>query len=757
MTALHSRLFSSPLEERVRAFAAMPPTWRGTVRGNLVGAILSAVVTLPMSMGLGALAFSPFGPDFVARGVLAALYSVAFMGLVAIVVGARGVAIYAPRSLVAFMIASVGSGLFLQAKWLPPGPDALEAAILLTLALAGLFQLCFGLARFAKIVKFIPTPVMAGFQNSASLVVMSSQLAVMLGLASAPHAGHWREALSDIRPLGVLVAAATLALVFRGSRITKRVPPLVLGLAGGTILHQLLALAGLGERLGPALGNIPVAVPDGRELANILSLTVAPGFLEALPAIVAGAMSIAVVSSLDVLINAKIVENLTRRRGNGTQELINVGSANLVTPLMGGISGSISLASTTTAVRGGATNSLALLFHALLFLVMIPLVAPALGHIPRAVIGALVFYAGTQLFDRWSLELARRVVSRKAVQWRSVSVDLAVIVVVAAVALSGNIMAAVLLGVSIAVVVFMLRMSRSVIRRERYADAINSRRAREASDGGLLASHGRAILAIELEGPLFFASAELLYNRLDAAPGEGVRYAILDLARVTELDSTGARILLQADERLRAAKCRLVTCGADARPELLALLIDHGVAEAFTHDRMFRDLDHALEWCENDLLASLRSTVAGGEYPFERLDLLRGIDGADREALRPALSRREYEAGEVVFRQADEGDALYLIARGSASVWLRDAGAGERRVVTFSQGTFFGEMALLDRERRSATVTADEGLVCYVLERAGFDELSRSHPHAVQSLLLNMGRELSLRIRRANRTLSELA
>jgi MFS superfamily sulfate permease-like transporter len=757
VTDLHSRLFSSPLEERVRAFAALPVAWRGTVRGNLVGAVLSAVVTLPMSMGLGALAFSPFGPDFVTRGVLAALYSVAFMGLVAILVGARGVAIYAPRSLVAFMIASVCSGLFLKAAWLPPGPDAMEAAILLTLALAGLFQLCFGLARFARVVKFIPTPVMAGFQNSASLVVMSSQLHVMLGLPSPLSFAHLRAALAEVRPLSVLVAAATLVLVFRGARITRRIPPLVLGLVGGTILYQVLVLAGFGGKLGPALGTIPVAVPDGRELANILSLTLAPGFMDALPAIVAGALSIAVVSSLDVLINAKIVENLTRRRGNGTQELINVGSANLATPLLGGISGSISLASTTTAVRGGATNSLALLFHALLFLVMIPLVAPALGHIPRAVIGALVFYAGTQLFDRWSLELVKRVVARKAVQWRSVSVDLGVIVAVAAIALAGNIMAAVLVGVTIAVIVFMLRMSRAVIRRERLGDAINSRRAREASDGGLLVSHGRAILAIELEGPLFFASAELLFNRIDAAPAEGVRYVILDLARVTELDSTGARILLQADERLRSAKCRLVLCGADARPELLALLVDHGVAEAFTHERMFRDLDHALEWCENDLLATLRSAVDGGEYPFERLDLLRGIAGGDREALRVALSRREYAPGDVVFRQAEEGDALYLIARGSASVWLDDAATGGRRLVTFSQGTFFGEMALLDRETRSATVTADDGLVCYVLERAGFDALSLSHPHAIQSLLLNMGRELSLRMRRANRALSELA
>ncbi len=77
--------------------------------------------------------------------------------------------------------------------------------------------------------------------------------------------------------------------------------------------------------------------------------------------------------------------------------------------------------------------------------------------------------------------------------------------------------------------------------------------------------------------------------------------------------------------------------------------------------------------------------------------------------------------------------------------------------MTFSQGTFFGEMALLDRERRSATVTADETLVCYVLERSGFEALSAAHPRAGLALLTSLARELSLRMRRANRTLLDLA
>jgi anti-anti-sigma factor len=757
MSTPRSRLFASPLEERVRAFASLPAAWRGNVRSNVMGAILGAVVTLPLSMGLGVLAFAPFGPELASRGVLAALYAAAFLGLVAVLVGARGVAIYAPRSLVAFMIASVAADLYLDARWLPHDPDSIAAAVFLLLALSGAFQLVFGLARLAKVVKFIPTPVMAGFQNSASLVIMGSQLHVLLGLAKRPALAEWPAALAQARPLSVLVAIATLALVFQAPRITKRIPPLVLGLVGGTLLYHAFRAAGLEALLGPTLGHIPVAIPDGHELGQIMAVTTLPGFPQALPGIVLGAASLAVVSSLDVLISAKIVENLTGRRGNGTQELICIGSANLVTPLLGGISGSISLATTTTAVRGGATNSLALLVHGLLFLVLIPLVASVIGFLPRVVIGALVFYAGFQLFDRWTLELARRVAHKKTVNWRSISVDLAVILVVAAVSLSGEIILAVLIGVSIAIVVFMLRMSRNVIRRERYGDAVHSRRARDAADEALLAARGREILALELEGPLFFASAELLHNRIDSAISSGVRYVILDMSRVSELDSTGARILLQAHERLKAAKCRMALCGTGKRAELAALVEDHGIAEALTPERMFPDLDHALERCEDHLLATCREPIASVEHAFERLDLVRDVDVEDREALREALVRREYVPGETVFRQGEDGDALYVVARGSASAWLRDHEMHERRLMTFSQGTFFGEMALLDRERRSATVVADDRLVCFVLDRASFERLARSHPRVVLAILANVGRELSLRMRRTNRTLTELA
>ena len=108
-------------------------------------------------------------------------------------------------------------------------------------------------------------------------------------------------------------------------------------------------------------------------------------------------------------------------------------------------------------------------------------------------------------------------------------------------------------------------------------------------------------------------------------------------------------------------------------------------------------------------------------------------------------------------REGDEDHSLLMIAWGTASVRIKRAGRDRyRRLATFSPGTVFGEVALLDRQPRSATVTADEDLVCYVLSAEAFDALTVHDPSIAIDLLSNLGRELSRRLRRATATLSQL-
>jgi CRP-like cAMP-binding protein len=114
-----------------------------------------------------------------------------------------------------------------------------------------------------------------------------------------------------------------------------------------------------------------------------------------------------------------------------------------------------------------------------------------------------------------------------------------------------------------------------------------------------------------------------------------------------------------------------------------------------------------------------------------------------------------WPAGHVIFRHGDPGSSLYLVTRGRASVHLRHDD-GDIRLVTFAVGAVFGELALLDRGPRSATITVDEALAGFGLSEASFSGLCQEQPDMAIKLLSALGRELSVRIRYANMTILQL-
>jgi len=85
------------------------------------------------------------------------------------------------------------------------------------------------------------------------------------------------------------------------------------------------------------------------------------------------------------------------------------------------------------------------------------------------------------------------------------------------------------------------------------------------------------------------------------------------------------------------------------------------------------------------------------------------------------------------------------------------SGGRRVRLVTFSAGTFIGEVAMIDQSPRTATVIADDDLACLVLPRTGFDRLAGQSPGTAITITANLCRELAHRLRRTNRTLVELS
>jgi anti-anti-sigma factor len=273
-----------------------------------------------------------------------------------------------------------------------------------------------------------------------------------------------------------------------------------------------------------------------------------------------------------------------------------------------------------------------------------------------------------------------------------------------------------------------------------------------------LQAHGRQILVLELEGPLFFGTAEELADRVETALGDGVSRVVLDFKRVNEIDTTGARILLQIHGRVAARGAQLALCHVGASGRVGAVLRDMGVIAAVGDDRVHADADRALEWAEDQLIARGLGPEARGErVALEHMDLVAGLDHDECECLRAVLSERTYARGEAVIREGDQSRELFIIVRGAASVRIRLPGEErEKRLATFATGTVFGEIALLDKQPRSATVQADEELVCYVLDESAFETLKAKHPLLGLKLLTNIGRELGRRVRRTTATVYQL-
>lgn len=110
------------------------------------------------------------------------------------------------------------------------------------------------------------------------------------------------------------------------------------------------------------------------------------------------------------------------------------------------------------------------------------------------------------------------------------------------------------------------------------------------------------------------------------------------------------------------------------------------------------------------------------------------------------LHHREYLAGEVVFDQGEEGQAIYIIHEGQVSIALE--GLGEAgHIATLSAGDFFGDMALLDNLPRAAQARAQSPARLAVFFRNDFMALMDTHARIASKIALQIAREMGRRLR----------
>jgi MFS superfamily sulfate permease-like transporter len=573
--------------------------WVCNLRGDIVGGIVSAAVATPLAMGYGMFAFVALGESYFASGALAGLYTAAIVAIACVLLGDKSTTVYAPRITSTFFL-----GLFiyeLMHSEIPAikagGTPLILAITFSTILLAGIFEALFGLVRLGSLIKFAPQPVMAGFQNTAAILLFLVQLGNVCGFDYNVRFTQVLRHAAAIKPLSVLIAAITFFVTWHAGKLLGRVPPVITGIAVGTGLYYTLEAVGLGAHLGPVIGGEPLA-GIGLTTASYLSdLARVDNVLAILPTILAGALALAVVASMDALLCAKLVTPLGERTPDSDKLLQRLGAGNFFSACFGGITSGLNIGPTIANRRFGGRTPVAVLFHAGTILLVGTVLFPIAVFMPRVALSAVIMVVAIQHLDVWSLRLLRGLTAGSSSIRQHALLDLSVILLVATISVTLNIVLAVFIGIAIAVGLFVVSMSRSLVRRTYRCDATRSRRSRTSDELALLAQRGETILVMELQGALFFGTGEKLVQEIDHTLMQETTFLILNLRRLNEIDSTGARALLEINAILQARdKTLFLVLGKESVP--MVRLRDLQIHESIPPDRIFVDSDSAIEEAE---------------------------------------------------------------------------------------------------------------------------------------------------------------
>jgi SulP family sulfate permease len=718
---------------------------RSALAGDLWGGSAAMLVAVPSAIAFGVTIFAPLGAGFAAEGALAGVLGAAALGLFASGLGGSPRLITGPCApaaalLSAFAIHAAASG-------------AAPESVLITLALiglvCGLLQIAFGAVGIGRLIKYMPYPVVSGYMTGVGLIIFASQVPKLLG---APSGSLW-QALGDPAlwsAPAMFVGAITIATMVLAPRVTKLIPAPVLGIAAGMCAYllygllerSLLSLAG--NRL--VVGTLPVSGAGLVKLTESHWNSLSHIGMASLGEVLVPGATLAVLLSIDTLKTCVVTDALTRSRHNSNRELIGQGCGNVAASLLGGAPGAGQMGATMVNIAGGGTTRRSGMTEGALSLAALLVLAPLIAWIPIAALAGILIVIGVRMIDWESFHLARA---------RSTLLDFLVIAAVVVVAETVGLIAASAAGTALAAMLFIREQTRaSVVHRQSFVSHMRSKQVRLPDEMAVLAKRGEEAVIFELQGSLFFGTTDQLYGELESHL-DTRNFVILDMRRVQSVDVTAAHVLERIEDALNERKAYLIfshlPLHVPSGQDMGRYFDQVGLVKPERRAQIFAHLDEALEWVENRFLDEARiERAAERPLELEEIDLFRGRKPETLAALAGCMETRSFAAGESIFRRGDPGESLYLIRRGRVRALLPIADGQSHHLATFGRGDFFGEMAFLDREARSADAVAATQADLFILRRARFDALAHEHRALALNLLEGLARTLAVRLRYTN-------
>jgi len=720
-----------------------------SVVAELLAALAIGVLQMGVAVSLAALVFSGTLAPGVGRASVAFVLGTA---VVSFVVGLRTrmpVVIAGAQDTAAIVAAAAATSMAAVVA-----PDQQLATVIVMLAVAavvtGIAMYLVGARGYGLMVRYLPYPVISGFMAGTGWLLFRGGIEVMLGrsvhLADLGDLFEW----NSIKFLLVGLALALFMVVCTMRQITPLAisGAILVSAVGFHLVGRSVSSAGTLNEQGWLIGPFPES--GGWSPVRPSDLAAADwGAIGAhIPAIVA----ISAVSLIGLMLNLSGAEVVLGTEVDIDRELESAGGANLVVGAAGGLIGYHLIGDTSLAHQLGAKGRAIPIGIAGLALAVAVFGYELIALMPRATAGGVLAGLGLNLLLAWGREM------RRAFDRPDRLISALILFCMAAV----GVLTGIALGVMLAALIFVVRYARISPVRYTMDGAGRSNVDRPPAERGLLGQMPGRIVAVELQGFLFFGSVLKLRRSItdalavaepapvedatgaaietdESVSGRDQRYAVLDFARVPGLDSTAATGLAAMANQLSEEGVQVVWSGlsAEARDELER----NGVPVAID----LPDRDRSIAWSEEQLLSQIGTDLGDVHTSFSW-----------PHGLQSLLESRTLLPAEALISPTSQDRDLYFVESGHLTVWTEADTDQRRRIRQVSAESVLGEIGFVTGMPRTASVIADTVVTVNVLRREVFDELRDSDPDlalAVQEQLLE---RLALRLSTTTGTVRDL-
>lgn len=515
------------------------------IKGDIFGGVTAGIVALPLALAFGIQAFGGIDdPAASQMGALAGLVGATLLGFFAALFGGTHSQISGPTGPMTVITASIVSGAWTASQ--SAGLDHAQAfgSVIIAMSLAGvfcgLFQILFGIIRIGKYVRYIPYPVLSGFMSGIGVIIILQQLYPLIGQKSPvlvvdmimQFPGKVADGLSVV---ALLLGLGTIAIVQLFPKVTKKVPATLVALIIMTVISLFLP-----ESLGKfnTIGSIPSGLPMPFFLKDGISLQGLDWYTLITGALVPG-LTLAGLGSIDTLLTSVVADDITKTHHNPNQELIGQGIGNACAGLFCGLAGAGATMRTVVNVKSGGRTQISGMVHALFLFAILMGLGALVKYVPLAVLAGILITVGWGIIDFRGFKDLKRIPYA----------DAFVLLIVFFTTVFVDLLTAVGIGMVVACVLFMKRMSDlaegSYVTMDAAADE-----SPWADEAGIPEEIKHKIFIERFHQPIFFGSITGFNKVMHKVP-EDAKVVILRMKRVKFMDQSGVYAMETAIKELQ--------------------------------------------------------------------------------------------------------------------------------------------------------------------------------------------------------------